>query len=402
MADTTFGASVSGGDSLSMFLNKLYALAAEGRPGLKTFGRMLVADTPDDVETVCKSPEIFNKDYGYVLALGRSRFSEDGTEWEVRRDITQPFYVEASRPTNRDDIAAVYAEHLGACDCAQSINVRDAVLAASLSIFHRALGADIPLSETMQLADRMRQSARELQRISLFGAAPPARQAAVANAKAVVAGAEARCTGPLKTLMEGFTSRSKGLSGFAPVEEYIFNLFAGVETSVAVISWAIDRLGLDEGLQEELAAEVRSGDEVCARLECFINETMRYFPAIPLLVRRVAAETRLAGQPLHPGQHILVSLIGLHQNPRCWQRPTVFDPRRAEFRDGTYDRRAFLPFSTGARVCGGARLARMEVSEGIKAFLGLYRVARQEAPLSVDFVLAMRPDSWRELTIAKR
>jgi len=401
MADT-FRSSGSGGDSLSMFLNKLYALAAEGRPGLKAFGRMLIADTPDDVEAVCKSPEIFNKDYGYVLALGRSRFSEDGTEWEVRRDITQPFYVEASRPQNRKDIAAVYGEHLGACDCADSIDVRDSVLGASLSIFHRALGADIPLSETMQLADRMRGAARELQRISLFGAAPLGRQAAVANAKAVVAGVEARCTGPLKTLMEDLNSRSKGLPGFAPVEEYIFNLFAGVETSVAVISWVIDRLGLDVDLQEELAAEVRSGDEVCARLGCFINETMRYFPAIPLLVRRVAAETRLAGHPLRPGQHILVSLIGLHQNPRCWHRPAMFDPHRAEFRNDTYDRRAFLPFSTGARVCGGARLARMEVSEGVKAFLRLFRVRRSEAPIRVDFALAMRPDNWAKLTMARR
>lgn len=389
---------------LPLIIGKLYAEARAGRHGLRRFGQMWLADEPEDVDAVCKAPEIFLKDYAYVEALGRSRFSTNGEEWQCRRDITQPFYVEAARPANRAEVAALYAEQLEACDGSQPAAIRDAVLAASLTVFHRALGADIPTGEAVQLANAMREIARVLQSISLFGAPPPVRQNAIASATALLARVEERAKrpGPLMDLMQAFARRGQSLAAFSPAQEYVMNLFAGVETSVATICWVADRLGLHESLQDELHAEVLSGAEDCPRVEAFINETMRCFPPIPVLVRRLAAPARLGGQELPAGGHVLISMVGLHQNPRCWQRPTAFDPARAEFRDGSYDRHAFLPFSTGARVCGGARLARMEVSEGVRAFLRRFRVRRADRPVRIDFALAMRPDNWADLRIARR
>ncbi len=389
---------------LPLIIGKLYAEARAGRYGLRRFGQMWLADEPEDIDTICKAPDSFNKDYGYVEALGRSRFSTDGREWQIRRDITQPRYVEAARPANRGEVAETYAEHLEACDGADPRAIRDAVLAASLTVFHRALGADIPIADAVELANAMREIARVLQSISLFGALPPVRQNAISSAKALLARVEARARlpGPLMDLLAEFAQRGEGLAGFAPTEEYVMNLFAGVETSVATICWVVDRLGLHGALHEELHEEVASGADDCPRVECFINETMRCFPPIPVLVRRLAEPVRLAGEDLPTDAHVLISMIGLHQNPRCWQRPTEFDPLRPEFRDGTYDRHAFLPFSTGARVCGGARLARMEVSEGVKAFLRRFRVRRAPGPVRIDFALAMRPDNWADLQIEQR
>jgi cytochrome P450 len=387
--------------ALARFVGRLYAEARSGAQGLRPFGRMWLADQPEGVEAVCKAPEIFNKDYSYVQALGRSRFSTDGGEWTARREITQPYYVEAVRPANRAEIAARYAEQLGACDCSDPTRLRDAILAVSLGVFHRALGADIAAEDSVALANHMRDAARELQAISLFGAPPETRAAAVEKAKEVGAGVLARASEgtPLRELLDRFAAGGGAVAQFSPAEEYMMNLFAGVETSVAAISWVIDRLGLYQELQEEMRAEACSGADDCPLVEAFINETMRCYPPIPVLVRRTVRATGLSGKSLAAGQHVLVSLVGLHRNPRCWRESQSFDPRRSEFRDGSYDRRAFLPFSTGARVCGGARLARMEVSEGTKVFLRRFHVRREPVPIRLDFALAMRPDNWEALTL---
>jgi cytochrome P450 len=82
--------------------------------------------------------------------------------------------------------------------------------------------------------------------------------------------------------------------------------------------------------------------------------------------------------------------------------PDHFDCARPEFVEDSYDRRAFIPFSSGIRSCGGAKLARLELSEGLKAFIDRFVVKRQGDEISFDYTMAMRPKSWERVTIARR
>jgi cytochrome P450 len=152
----------------------------------------------------------------------------------------------------------------------------------------------------------------------------------------------------------------------------------------------IDRLGTDPQCQEVLFREASGGDDT-PKIEAFINETLRCYPPTPFVVREVVAPAQFRDTVLARGQLLLLSVVGIHRAPAFWRFPNRFDPEREEFRTGSYDRRAFIPFLTGPRSCGGAKLARIELSEGLKAFLRIFSVERNGPEFAFDYALALRP-----------
>ncbi len=112
--------------------------------------------------------------------------------------------------------------------------------------------------------------------------------------------------------------------------------------------------------------------------------------------------TRLGNIDLRVNSLVLLSIVGVHHHRDYWKEPHIFDTARTEFLENTYDRRAFIPFLTGPRMCGGARLARLELTEGLKAFVRLFSVERRGEEFSFDYGLAMRPNSWRHMAIKRR
>jgi cytochrome P450 len=53
-------------------------------------------------------------------------------------------------------------------------------------------------------------------------------------------------------------------------------------------------------------------------------------------------------------------------------------------------------------MCGGARLARLEVTEGLRVFLRLFRVTKDTDEFRFDYGLAMRPNSWMHIEIERQ
>jgi cytochrome P450 len=137
-------------------------------------------------------------------------------------------------------------------------------------------------------------------------------------------------------------------------------------------------------------------------LNCFIQETMRYFPAIPFVVREVASDITIDDAPFTAGQTVLLSIVGLHHDAQHWSDPNIFDCSRPEFIANSYDRRAFIPFLSGPRMCGGAKLARLELVEGLKAFVRQFNVSGQTDEISFDYGLALRPRPRGAIKITRR
>ena len=72
------------------------------------------------------------------------------------------------------------------------------------------------------------------------------------------------------------------------------NMFAGIETTVSTLGWTIDRLAVNQDVQDRIFDEVSSGSADLPYSECLINEAMRYFPPIPFLIKNIE-EPRYAG-----------------------------------------------------------------------------------------------------------
>jgi cytochrome P450 len=202
--------------------------------------------------------------------------------------------------------------------------------------------------------------------------------------------------------MHRFSDEAKAIAGFEPHEELLMNFFAGIETSAATLSWCITCLAPDPRVQDRVYREAIGNEESMPYLECFINETMRYFPAIPFVIRQTVSAGTIGGVEVQPNSLVLLSVVGLHHHPKYWKEPQALDTARPEFLQNNYDRRAFVPFLTGPRMCGGARLARLEITEGLKTFLRLYEVRGGTDEFRFDYGLAMRPNSWDHIEITKR
>ncbi|QKD03940.1 cytochrome P450 [Mesorhizobium loti] len=392
----------------SVLNNLVYALfaqsgQAETNGRARDLGNLIVFDNPEAVDTIVKAPELFRKNFSLISALGFSRFNTNGEDWSVRRAITQDTYLAAAKPAQQRLVAELYTASLSESD-ATLPSIQQALFAASMTIFYRAFGLVPDMAATLLLLDRVRNVLRRLQYYSWVSPTNVERTNVIEDSRAVIADftsllmAEPRAAAE----MDRFKNQAPDLEGFSPVEEFVMNFFAGVETTVTTALWVIDRLGANQQVQERIHAEILSGEAQTPYTDCIINETMRYFPPIPFLTREVGADTVLDGRKLYAGQLIMVSIVGVHQNPSFWSNPRVFDASRKEFLDNSFDRRAFIPFLTGPRMCGGARLGRLEIKEAVVALVRQFAFSRADDVIRFDYALALRPAQGASISVSRR
>ena len=179
------------------------------------------------------------------------------------------------------------------------------------------------------------------------------------------------------------------------------HLLAGIDTTIASLFWAIDRIGVNMEAQQRVRVEIRGSSGDTPYLDTFIAETLRYFPPIPFVTRRLARRVELGHHVLDENQLIVISIVGLHHSRAHWHEPEQFKASRPEFIDDTYDRRAFQPFLSGPRVCGGMRLAQIEISEGLKALLTNFEFRRSTPEILFDYSLQFRPLGLEKIEVSR-
>lgn len=359
----------------------------------------------DDVGSayqILSEPAKFSKNMGLIRTLGESRFTANGEDWRQRRDITQRHYLSAGSANQSSDVAAAYEAHLARSD-ATSESIHRALMRASSEVFFRSLGFSVDVEPLLEFFDQARPYVKRLQ---YYCWKPPSesdvsRLSDEGRALLNDFANQASESAALRALITAFEQRAKGMERFNPLEELLMNFFAGIETTAATLGFAIDRLGLDPRVQKRLHDEILAGDRD-TYLNCFVQETLRYFPAIPFVTREVTSDASLNDIALTKGQIIALSIVGLHHNPDYWNEPELFHFSRPEFLDDSYNRRAFLPFSAGPRMCGGAKLARMEITEGLKAVVRQFEIDGATEEIGFDYGLALRPQSLAEVNFTRR
>ncbi len=383
---------------LNGIIHQLYAMA-KGEP--TRLAIPVVADA-DSIREILTDSRRFPKSMGLVGTLGNSRFNTNGAEWETRRDLTQRFYQLAGAPQNAAKISAIYNARFAACDTTPEAVQRTLMLASS-EIFFAALNCEVAVDGLHRLFEHARHYVKRLQYCSWNPCSASDSRALNQEADHLAREfeAEVQKSSELGALIVTFGERAGALHDFNPLDELMMNFFAGIETTAATLGFAIDRLGIDPRVEQRLHDEIHAGRGE-PYLDCFVQETLRYFPTIPFVVRQAASDTVLKGTALARGQAFLISIVGLHHDTSHWNEPEVFDCSRGEFLSDSYDRRAFLPFLAGPRMCGGARLARMELIEGLKAFIRHFTVKAETDEVRFDYGLALRPRPAANLMISRR
>ncbi|XP_033230201.1 probable cytochrome P450 6d4 isoform X2 [Belonocnema kinseyi] len=113
-------------------------------------------------------------------------------------------------------------------------------------------------------------------------------------------------------------------------------------------------------------------------LEQILNESIRLNATIPLLSKVCTQECQLLGNDgllckIKPGDITVISLYGLHMDPKYWPEPEKFDPERFnEEQKGSRSKFVFLPFGEGPRMCVGRRMAMIEMKVAMVQLLKDY------------------------------
>ena len=140
-------------------------------------------------------------------------------------------------------------------------------------------------------------------------------------------------------------------------------LVAGNETTRNLLGSLFYRMATDPGACSAISRSDRS------LVENAVEETLRIEPPVRFTVRRCSHSTTLDGQELDPSEPILVSIEAANRDPELFEHPDDFDMQRGRPKD-------HLSFGSGAHICRGAFLARLEGRVVVETFLDMVEDTR--------------------------
>lgn len=185
---------------------------------------------------------------------------------------------------------------------------------------------------------------------------------------------------------------------------------AGIETVSTALSWAMLLVLSEPGLQEDLQAELKreiGTDRLptlqdrarLPLLQATVLEVLRKSTVIPLALPHYTTEdSTVGGYHVPKGTTVLVNLWAVHHDPENFDQPEIFNPYRFLDEDGQLlvnQQALLLPFSTGARRCLGATLAKAQLFMFLGCLLQRlhFQLSTNNEPLNLDgmYGLTLKP-----------
>ncbi|CAI9108487.1 OLC1v1008085C1 [Oldenlandia corymbosa var. corymbosa] len=111
-------------------------------------------------------------------------------------------------------------------------------------------------------------------------------------------------------------------------------------------------------------------------LRCIVNETLRMYPAGPLLPHQSSEECVVGGYRVPKGTMLLVNLWAIQNDPKIWENPRKFEPERFEGVQVTKDGYKWMPFGAGRRGCAGESLATRTVGFALGSIIQCFHWER--------------------------
>jgi cytochrome P450 len=154
--------------------------------------------------------------------------------------------------------------------------------------------------------------------------------------------------------------------------EVVTLIVAGHETVATALTWTWYLLSQAPDAAASVRAEGRALpdgpltlDDVAALpfTRAVLDESLRLYPPAWLISRRALADDALCGYRIPEGTVVIMSPELVHRDARWWPDPDRFDPGRfLGSRRGDLDRRGYLPFGAGPRLCIGRDFALLEAT----------------------------------------
>jgi cytochrome P450 len=156
------------------------------------------------------------------------------------------------------------------------------------------------------------------------------------------------------------------------VRDEVMTLFlAGHETTANALAWAWSLLARNPEAEARFHEEIDAvlGDRLpgaadlpaLRRCRQVMAESMRLYPPVWAISRRVVEPITIGGYPVPAGAGVLTSQWISHRDPRWFEDPRSFRPERwTEDFEARLPKLAYFPFGGGPRICIGMGFAWME------------------------------------------
>ncbi|CAI9106232.1 OLC1v1005342C1 [Oldenlandia corymbosa var. corymbosa] len=147
--------------------------------------------------------------------------------------------------------------------------------------------------------------------------------------------------------------------------------FAGTDSSVATIDWAMSEMMKNPRIMEKAQEEVRqvfkdkgevdeeSFDKL-KYLKSIIRETLRLHPAGPLIIRQSNEQCKIGSYEIPAKSKVFVNVWAINRDPLYWKDADTFYPERFlldcssvdYYKGASFE---YIPFGAGRRICAGVQ-----------------------------------------------
>ena len=163
----------------------------------------------------------------------------------------------------------------------------------------------------------------------------------------------------------------EGLSDTDIVDNILTFIGAGHETTALALTWTFFLLSSHPEIEARILAEIAQvtggGPVEAAHVADLtytrqaIQESMRVYPPVAMVVRQAIAPFTLGDQQVGTGDNVFIPIYAVHHHKTLWEHPDRFDPDRfAPDLVKARHRYSYLPFGAGPRICIGMGFALIE------------------------------------------
>nr|UZE89940.1 cytochrome P450 CYP4G280 [Chrysoperla zastrowi sillemi] len=196
-------------------------------------------------------------------------------------------------------------------------------------------------------------------------------------------------------------------------EEVDTIMFEGHDTTAAGSSFVLCLLGIYKDVQDKVYQELYdifgNSDRPVTYLDTLemkylervIMETLRLYPPVPIIARKMNQEVKLASgdYTLPVGCTVVIGTYKIHHDPDYYKNPDTFDPDNF-LPERTQNRHyySYIPFSAGPRSCVGRKYAMLKLKVLLSTILRNYTIVsdltEKDFRLTGDIILK-RADGFR-------
>ncbi|MEU9250301.1 cytochrome P450 [Streptomyces sp. NPDC048270] len=185
-------------------------------------------------------------------------------------------------------------------------------------------------------------------------------------------------------------------------DQVLIFLLAGHETTATSLAFALHLLARHPEEQrrarEEIARVLGDRTPEAADLDRLpyltrvLKETMRLYPAAPVIGRNAVAATEVDGYAIPAGANVILAPWVTHRHPLHWPDPDRFDPERfTPEAEAGRPRYAWFPFGGGPRACIGQHFSMLESVIALAMILRAYEFEAVDTEIPVSAGITLRP-----------